>query len=111
MKKRIETVADLVNVISDLPIQGERESVMRRVFQALRMEVNHELENINSGVLGASRVVAQAGKVVVISFHQTEDRVVKLLARKLGLKTKTVKKKWADTQKFERSAQVRVIYC
>lgn len=111
MKTRIKNVGDLVSAISGLPMAAStRESVVRRVFQALRMQVNHELENIKSGILGVSRLVKPGGRIVVISFHQTEDRTVKLLARKLGLETKVMKKKWADTQKFERSAKVRVIY-
>jgi len=48
-----------------------------RVFQALRIAVNQELENIQLGLDAAMRIVAAAGRIVAISFHSLEDRIVK----------------------------------
>jgi 16S rRNA (cytosine1402-N4)-methyltransferase len=48
-----------------------------RTFQALRMAVNHELEELEQGLLAAETVLAAGGRLVVVSFHSLEDRVVK----------------------------------
>jgi 16S rRNA (cytosine1402-N4)-methyltransferase len=48
-----------------------------RVFQALRMEVNHELERLSQGLAGALQTLGPGGRLAVISFHSLEDRVVK----------------------------------
>ncbi len=48
-----------------------------KVFQALRMEVNHELERLSEGLAGAVEVLGPGGRLAVISFHSLEDRVVK----------------------------------
>lgn len=48
-----------------------------KVFQALRMYVNHELDNITAFLAAALRVISPGGRVVCISFHSLEDRIVK----------------------------------
>jgi 16S rRNA (cytosine1402-N4)-methyltransferase len=52
-----------------------------RVFQALRMAVNRELENLEEGLKGAVEVLKPGGRLAVISFHSLEDRVVKHFMR------------------------------
>jgi 16S rRNA (cytosine1402-N4)-methyltransferase len=46
-------------------------------FRALRMEVNSELENLESGLKQARQIISPGGRIVVISFHSLEDRIVK----------------------------------
>jgi 16S rRNA (cytosine1402-N4)-methyltransferase len=62
-------------------VKGEAKSVdfsiLSRVFQALRIAVNDELGSIKLGLAGAKQVLKVGGKLVVISFHSLEDRIVK----------------------------------
>ncbi|MDR1966888.1 MAG: 16S rRNA (cytosine(1402)-N(4))-methyltransferase RsmH, partial [Synergistaceae bacterium] len=49
----------------------------RRVFQALRIAVNSELESLQKGLIGAYRITSDKGAIVAISYHSLEDRIVK----------------------------------
>jgi 16S rRNA (cytosine1402-N4)-methyltransferase len=51
------------------------------VFQALRIEVNEEMSNLTKGLYDATSLLAERGRVAVISFHSLEDRMVKLFFR------------------------------
>lgn len=76
----IRTSADLVRIIRlSIPsrFREQRIHFATRTFQALRIAVNHELENIEKGLSAAARVTASGGRIVVISFHSLEDRIVK----------------------------------
>ncbi len=77
-EKPIETTADLVNVITKvIPRTGDIHPGTR-VFQALRIAVNHELISIRAGLEFGFKLLGEDGRMVVISFHSLEDRIVKL---------------------------------
>lgn len=107
--KEIKTVGDLRRVIDSLELKGKKESILRRIFQALRIKVNDELENLKQGLEGAVKILNKNGRIVVISFHSLEDRIIKQFIQKNNLKI--LNKKVAikrQREKFERTAQMRV---
>ncbi|HVW15428.1 MAG TPA: 16S rRNA (cytosine(1402)-N(4))-methyltransferase RsmH [Mucilaginibacter sp.] len=73
----INTVADLKNVISDLIPRGKENKYMAQVFQALRIEVNQELEALKDFLIQSAEVLVSGGRLVVMSYHSLEDRLVK----------------------------------
>ena len=80
-KKIIKTTGHLVEVIEDLiPSRGKIHPATK-VFQALRIKVNSELENIHSFLNASVNLLDKEGRLVCISFHSLEDRVVKTFFR------------------------------
>ncbi|MDH3190585.1 MAG: 16S rRNA (cytosine(1402)-N(4))-methyltransferase RsmH, partial [Acidimicrobiia bacterium] len=75
----IETTSQLATVIADaLPASRRRVGhPARRTFQALRIAVNDELQAIRSGLDGALESIDTGGRVLAISYHSLEDRIVK----------------------------------
>jgi len=77
-KKRIETTDQLVAIISRaVPKRRERIHFATRTFQALRIAVNNELDNLEKGVESAVNLLSLGGRIAAISFHSLEDRRVK----------------------------------
>src|SRR3990167_9987677 len=73
----IKTTGKLVEIIEGIvPFKGKSHPATR-VFQALRMKVNSELENIHSFLCSALKLLKKNGRLVCISFHSLEDREVK----------------------------------
>ncbi len=107
--RKINTVGDLVRAI-DRAV-GERDNqVLRRIFQALRIEVNHEFENLGEGLRGAVKLLKKDGKILVVTFHSLEDRIVKQFVKKNNLQFDTKKPITAKNRHgYERSAKLRVI--
>ena len=123
----VETTVELADVVVRAigwPSRARRRThPATRTFQALRIAVNDELGNVEAGIRGAIGVLRQGGRLVVISYHSLEDRLVKNLLREestaveenhspaLRLITKRVIK--PDTAEIEvnrrsRSARMRV---
>lgn len=77
--KPIKTTFELVDIIkSSMPQRAMRDShPARRTFQAIRIEVNRELDVLNSVLDDAFSVLAPKGRIAVITFHSLEDRAVK----------------------------------
>lgn len=81
----IKTVGDLVEIITTAtPGTNHRRSPATKVFQALRMTVNHELEVLLQAIDQAVAVLKSGGRVGIITFHSVEDRVVKVRLKQLG---------------------------
>jgi 16S rRNA (cytosine1402-N4)-methyltransferase len=73
----LNTIADLKNAIAGLIPRGKENKYLAQVFQALRIEVNQELEALKDFLIQAADVLAVGGRLVVMSYHSLEDRLVK----------------------------------
>lgn len=77
LNKTIQTVADLKNAIGSLIPKGKENKYLAQVFQALRIEVNQELEALKEFLEQSVDVLRSDGRLVVMSYHSLEDRLVK----------------------------------
>lgn len=81
-KKPIETTLELVEIIKKaLPASALRNSShpAKQTFQAIRIEVNHELDILKKALEDGLSILNKKGRMVVITFHSLEDRIVKKL--------------------------------
>jgi len=77
-RRRIETTSQLAKLVERVAgAPGRRIHAATRTFQALRIAVNHELERLEEALPQAVEILAPGGRLVVISFHSLEDRIVK----------------------------------
>jgi len=79
-RRPIQTTGELVEIIKNaIPASARRAGghPAKRTFQALRIEVNGELDSLERGLRAAVKWLAPGGRVVVISYHSLEDRLVK----------------------------------
>ncbi|HER25269.1 MAG TPA: 16S rRNA (cytosine(1402)-N(4))-methyltransferase RsmH [Candidatus Atribacteria bacterium] len=95
-KKAITTTKQLADlIIKALPETKKRKTwrihPATRIFQAIRIEVNRELENLEKGLNQAIELLEDQGIVCVISYHSLEDRIVKHLFKELETKEKEKK--------------------
>lgn len=76
--RAITTVGEATGIVESM-VKGRaaRISTLARVFQALRIAVNDELGALKEGIMGGSRLLTMGGRMVVLSYHSLEDRIVK----------------------------------
>lgn len=82
--RSIETTFELVRIIKKATpsfYHHKRIHFATKTFQALRITVNDELDNLKKGLVGALAILKPGGRLIVISFHSLEDRIVKNLFR------------------------------
>ena len=78
----ITTTRQLAQLIEDaVPVREKHKHPATRTFQAIRIEINKELEELNDVLRQSVRVLKPGGRLVVISFHSLEDRIVKRFIR------------------------------
>jgi 16S rRNA (cytosine1402-N4)-methyltransferase len=75
--KKIETSGELAAIIEKAVPRRGKIHPATKTFQAIRMAVNNEIENIKRGIKDAFDMLASKGRIAVISFHSLEDRTVK----------------------------------
>lgn len=75
-RQKIERVEQLLQLIQPI-IRGKQNRYLSQLFQALRMEVNEEIEALKEMLQEASEMLKPGGRLVVLSYHSLEDRLVK----------------------------------
>ncbi len=73
----IETTSQLASIIDRATASHMKSKAKARIFQALRIHVNQELEHLKKGLKDAVDMLSETGRVVAISYHSLEDRIVK----------------------------------
>ena len=79
--QKIETTTELAEVVAPALPRGKENKVLSQIFQALRIEVNHELEVLQELLIQSAEALKPGGRLVVISYHSLEDRLVKNFMR------------------------------
>ena len=80
-QKRLATTSDLLSVVEPLMGRDREKKDLARLFQALRIEVNHEMGALREMLVGATQLLAPGGRLSVITYHSLEDRIVKNVMR------------------------------
>lgn len=75
--KAIVTTADLMAAMASVIGKEKEKKDLARLFQALRIEVNHEMDALEEMLKGAVKVLRPGGRLVVLTYHSLEDRMVK----------------------------------
>ena len=75
--KRIETTQDFLNAVAPLFNKEREKKDMAKLFQALRIEVNHEMDALKEMLKSATEILKPGGRLSVITYHSLEDRIVK----------------------------------
>ncbi|HEY6021062.1 MAG TPA: 16S rRNA (cytosine(1402)-N(4))-methyltransferase RsmH, partial [Candidatus Paceibacterota bacterium] len=109
------TTFELVEAVKDAVPPAYRHGRLHpatRTFQALRIAVNDELGALTAGLTQAWEILAPGGRIAVISFHSTEDRVVKQLFKSFGgelvfKKPLTASREEISSNPASRSAKLR----
>ncbi len=80
-EKEIVTIADLLDVVRPMINPRQEKKELAQVFQALRMEVNHEVDALSEFLRQTLQVLRPGGRLAVITYHSIEDRMVKNFMR------------------------------
>jgi 16S rRNA (cytosine1402-N4)-methyltransferase len=77
VEKKFEQIMDLIGLLKGVAPRGKEFKYYAQVFQALRIEVNGELEALDIFLMQCSEVMEPGGRLVILSYHSLEDRMVK----------------------------------
>lgn len=99
LNQPIGTIAELKQAIQNLIPKGKENKYLAQVFQALRIEVNQELEALQEFLTQSAEVLISGGRLVVMSYHSLEDRLVKNFIAKGKFRGEVEKDFYGNDQK------------
>jgi 16S rRNA (cytosine1402-N4)-methyltransferase len=108
-KQKINTTKDLGEMVRPLAPRGKDNQFMAKVFQSLRIEVNHELDHLKVFLERSVEVLNEGGRLVVIAYHSLEDRLVKNFLRSGNFEGKLEKDFYGNIQTPLKLINTRVI--
>lgn len=79
--KRIETIEDFLPIIKPFIPHGREKKYLAQIFQSLRIEVNKEMDALNDLLDASLHILANKGRLVILTYHSIEDRMVKNFIR------------------------------
>lgn len=97
-QQAIKTTEDLKRVLGPLAPRGKEAQFYSKVFQAIRIEVNEEIQALEELLLQSKDILKEGGRLVVISYHSLEDRLVKNLIKSGNLEGKVEKDFYGNPQ-------------
>jgi 16S rRNA (cytosine1402-N4)-methyltransferase len=102
-----ETTEELALLVRKSVPRAKAHKHLGRVFQAFRIAVNDEFRSIEKGILAAAEVLKEKGRIVAITYHKDEERLVCKKAEEEGLKALLKKPVKPEKEEFERNPRCR----
>jgi len=106
-RKNPKTTGELALLVRKTVPRSKAHKHLGRVFQAFRIAVNDEFRNIEEGIVAASKVLKEKGRLVVITYHKDEEKLVCKKAREEGLKPLLKKPVKPTKDEFQRNPRCR----
>lgn len=108
-QKKIETTGDLLEAIGQFFKREREKKDMAKLFQALRIEVNHEMDALKEMLLSATELLKPGGRLSVITYHSLEDRIVKNIIKTGNVEGKRVEDFFGRVETPYRAVNNKVI--
>ena len=105
----VATIGQFLDIVKPLFGREREKKELARVFQALRIEVNHEMEALREMLQAATEALRPGGRLAVITYHSLEDRLVKNLMKTGNVEGTVVKDFYGNVQTPFRTVNNKVI--
>ena len=105
----VTTIGQFLDIVKPLFGREREKKELARVFQALRIEVNHEMEALREMLQAATEALRPGGRLAVITYHSLEDRLVKNLMKTGNVEGTVVKDFYGNVQTPFRTVNNKVI--
>lgn len=107
--KKIVTIGDFLDIVKPLYGREREKKELAKVFQALRIEVNQEMEALKEMLYAATEALKPGGRLSVITYHSLEDRIVKNVMKTGNAEGKSVQDFYGNVQSPFRLVNNKVI--